>query len=186
MAKKFRLREYHETVVARLREVAQSPVASIASMLAVQVGQEVWLLNMSDVSEVLPLPECAPVPLTLPWYLGVANIRGNLYGMVDFSAYLGGKPVPVSHERRGVLISPRHGVNCGLVVNRVLGLRNPDLLIRGEKPVDANPLVASEWTDQDGNAMKELAMKELAGSANFLEIGVYKRRSVFTNVVQQS
>jgi twitching motility protein PilI len=185
MAKKFRLREYHETVVARLREVAQSPVASIASMLAVKVGQETWLFNMSDVSEVLPLPDCAPVPLTLPWYLGVANIRGNLYGMADFSAYLGGKPVPVSHERRAVLINARHGANCGLVVNRVLGLRNPDLLTRQERPA-ADPLVAAEWQDQEGRVMKELAMANLAGSANFLEIGVFKRRSVFTNVVQQA
>jgi twitching motility protein PilI len=169
-----------------LREVASSPVASIASMLAVRVGQETWLFNMSDVSEVLPMPECAPVPLTLPWYLGVANIRGNLYGMADFPALLGGRPVPVSHERRAVLINLRHGVNCGLVVNRVMGLRNPDLLVRKGAPADGNPLVAAEWQDQEGNSMKELAMKELAGSANFLEIGVYRRRSVFTNVAQQA
>ena len=37
------------------------------------------------------MPEPVPVPLTKPWFLGVANVRGGLYGMIDFGAFLTGR-----------------------------------------------------------------------------------------------
>ena len=35
------------------------------------------------------MPAIATVPLTQPWFLGVANIRGNLYSVVDFAGFVG-------------------------------------------------------------------------------------------------
>ena len=29
------------------------------------------------------------VPMTRRWYLGISNIRGNLYGCIDFAGFLG-------------------------------------------------------------------------------------------------
>ena len=37
-----------------------------------------------DAGEVIAVPPIAPVPLTQPWFLGVANIRGNLYSVDRF------------------------------------------------------------------------------------------------------
>ena len=61
------------------------------------------------------------VPLSQPWFAGVANVRGNLYSVADFSAFCGGEPVSVSAEKRLVLAHPKFMVNSGLLVSRLLG-----------------------------------------------------------------
>ena len=35
------------------------------------------------------MPEVSLVPLTKDWFLGVANVRGVLYGVSDFAAFGG-------------------------------------------------------------------------------------------------
>jgi len=59
--------------------------------LGVQAGTRNWLLKLDDAGEMLPLPEFSSVPLTKPWYLGLANIRGVLASIVDFGAFMGGE-----------------------------------------------------------------------------------------------
>ena len=54
------------------------------------MGGDNWFVALHQVSEVIPVPPTVPVPLTQPWFRGVANVRGNLYSMVDFSAFQGG------------------------------------------------------------------------------------------------
>ena len=43
------------------------------------------------------MPATVPVPLTHSWFRGVANVRGNLYSVVDFSAFQGGEPIGAGH-----------------------------------------------------------------------------------------
>jgi hypothetical protein len=77
MSKRFNLREFQQNVLERL----QAQVAGggdHASTLGVQVGEDYWLVDMVDINEVLPPPPLTPVPLTKPWYCGVANVRGTL------------------------------------------------------------------------------------------------------------
>ncbi len=66
MSKRFNLREFQQTVLDRLQaQVAGG--SNPASTLGVQVGDELWLVDMSDINEVLPPPSLTPVPLTKPW-----------------------------------------------------------------------------------------------------------------------
>ena len=52
--------------------------------------REAWLISLADAGEVIPAPAITPVPLTKLWFRGAVNIRGKLYGVVDFSAWRGG------------------------------------------------------------------------------------------------
>ena len=71
------------------------------------------------------MPEPVIVPLTKPWFLGVANIRGRLYGMIDFGAFLTGRLTVRGGGARLVLLGTRFSdIRAGLMVNKVLGLRN--------------------------------------------------------------
>ena len=54
---------------------------SSAGLLGVQAGPDYWLLDLADSGEILPLPPFTSVPLTRPWFCGIANIRGSLYGV---------------------------------------------------------------------------------------------------------
>lgn len=173
--KKISLREFQEGVVARLQLAKEAGASAVSSKLGVKVGGQSWLVNLNDVSEVVPLPEVVPVPLTHPWFKGVSNVRGNLYGIVDFSAFLGGDPVPPGIESRLLLINPRYAINCGLVINHMLGLRSPNELQSKDSTEGSendSGWVAKEYTDKDGSAWKELNMQHLVNHPDFLRVGL--------------
>ncbi len=110
------LREYQRELAERLRSSAEG--ARNISKLGVQVGEQSWLVELTDAGEVLPVPAIAPVPLTKPWFRGMTNIRGNLYSVVDFSAFLGGKAVVAGDQARLILVGDRMRTGAALLVDR--------------------------------------------------------------------
>jgi hypothetical protein len=74
MAEKLSLRDYQRDLAERLRAAS---TARAASLLALQVGQEGWLVDLADAGEVIPVPAITPVPLTRGWFRGMANIRAS-------------------------------------------------------------------------------------------------------------
>ena len=122
MATKVSLRQFQQDLAQRLSSAKTAPVS--AARLGVQCGASYWLVALDDAGEIVPVPELLPVPLTKPWYLGVANIRGALFSVVDFAAFAGGEPVVRGADSRLVLVGSRFGINAALLVSRMLGLRN--------------------------------------------------------------
>lgn len=171
MARKTSLREFQQNVAQRLRDLASRK--AVASKLGFQVGTENWLVNLSDVSEVIPVPTTVSVPMTQPWFRGVANIRGKLYSVADFSAFQGSAAVGPGMDRRVILISDRLIEGAGLLVNRMLGLRNPELF----KPdpdlptASPRPWIKGSYRDAAGEPWHELDLPALAGNVRFLEVG---------------
>jgi len=127
MAKKGSLREFQAHLATRL---AGANNQSAAGLLGMQSGADCWLLNLSDSGEIVPLTPLTSVPLTKHWFVGIANIRGNLYSVADFSAFQGREATPQNASSRLLLIGTRHGNNAALLVTRMLGLRNVDDLTR--------------------------------------------------------
>lgn len=80
---------------------------------------------LDHVLEVLPCPSVTLVPGTKPWLKGVANVRGNLVAIIDLSEFFGKQPVFVDDQAR-LLVMNIPGLNTGLLVNEVLGLRHFD------------------------------------------------------------
>ena len=171
MAKKVSLRQFQEGLVARLKEVQSGTVTQSASKMGVQVGAEKWLVNLPDVSEVVPLPDLLAVPLTQPWFSGVANVRGVLYSVIDFSRFLGGEPTQVNIDSRLVLANTKFHLNAGIIVHHMLGLKNPDQLQVGATE-NLPPWIAAEYTDSNGEIWKELYMPGLIDHPDFLNVGV--------------
>ena len=105
MAKRISLREFQESLVQRLTSARRGETAR--ALLGVQSGNEHWLLELSDSGEVVPLPALTTVPLTRPWFAGIANVRGTLYSVVDFSAFRGGEPTRRNANARLLVTAPR-------------------------------------------------------------------------------
>ena len=168
MAARISLRDYQRELAARLQSAASRHAAS---KLGLQVGAESWLVDLAEAAEVVPVPPITPVPLARPWFRGVANIRGNLYGVVDFSAFLGGAPAAASEQARLLLLSERFRMGCALLVDRSLGLRNPEEL----RPVAAQaprpPWLRAEYGGAEGARWKELSVAQLVQQAEFLAAG---------------
>ena len=164
------LRTFQQELASRLATKTAAQVES--SRLGLFARGQRWLMRLADAGEVITMPQIVAVPMTRPWFLGVANIRGNLYGVVDFAAFMGGEPAPVAASRRLVVLGPRVGeLNAGLVVQRVLGLRNLSELAPASTAPDAAPWYAQRWMDGEGNAWQELDLVKLAHAPEFLQVG---------------
>lgn len=171
MARKSSLREFQQSLAQRLRDAASRK--TVLSRLGFQVGQEKWLVNLSDVSEVIPVPNIVPVPLTLPWYRGVANIRGKLYSIADFAAFQEQPAIGIGMERRVILVAEKLIEGSGLVVSRMLGLHNPEQFTpESSDTFVAKPWIKGAYRDAGGTRWYELDLSGLTRDARFLEVGV--------------
>ena len=173
MARKISLREFQQNVAQRIRDLGSQK--SVVSKLGFQIGAENWLVNLADVSEVIPVPTTVGVPLTLPWFRGVANVRGKLYSVADFAAFQGGAAISPGAERRVILIADRLLEGSGLMVSRMLGLRSPDQF--STEPTASGstgatrPWVKAKYRDHAGVIWQELDVAALVGELGFLEVG---------------
>jgi len=165
------LRTFQKELASRLATKTAAQVES--SRLGLSSGGARWLVRLADAGEVITMPSIVKVPMTREWFLGVANIRGNLFSVVDFAGFLGHEAPPVAAATRLVLFGPRVGeLNAGIVVSRVLGLRNLADLAPVPTPADAAPWFAQRWMDGDGNAWQEIDLARLARTPAFLQVGV--------------
>ena len=169
MARRTGLREFQLSVAERLRTASSR--AALSSKLGFQVGSENWFVALHQVSEVIPVPSMVTVPRTQSWFRGVANVRGNLYSMIDFAAFQGREPIGPGMERRVVLVSERLLGGAGLLVSRMLGLRNPEQFNAAARPADAPPWVGAAYTDAGGPRGMELDLPALVREQRFLEVG---------------
>ena len=87
MAQRISLPAYQRDLTERLRTAEASDAAG--SRLGIEAGDDLWLVDLADAGDVLTLPQLERVPLTKPWFAGMVHIRGNLYAVVDFAAFLG-------------------------------------------------------------------------------------------------
>ena len=79
-------------------------------------------------------------------------------------------------ERRVILISDRLVGGAGLLVSRMLGLRNPEQFTAAARPAGrARPGWARVYTDAGGTRWLELDLPALVREQRFLEVGVPRR-----------
>jgi len=173
-AAKLDLRAFQQELATRLAAKTAAQVEQ--SRLGVGCAGEQWLIRLADAGEVIAIPQLATVPRTKPWYLGIANIRGNLYGVIDFAGFLG-RPVDVTGPGAGqprlVLFGPRVGeLRAGIIVQRVLGLRNLAELVQGDSHAGAPSWYGSRWSDRDGQNWQEIDLARLAQDPGFLQVGL--------------
>jgi twitching motility protein PilI len=173
-AAKLDLRAFQQELAARLAAKTTQQVEQ--SRLGLACAGKQWLIRLADAGEVIAVPTMATVPLTRPWYLGIANIRGNLYSVIDFAGFLGHAieaPSPGVTQARMVLFGPRVGeLRAALVVTRVLGLSNLAELTRSDAAADAPAWYGARWTDKSGGVWQEIDLALLAQDPVFLQVGL--------------
>ena len=170
MAKKTSLRDFQAYLAERILGAAQGRGAS--SWLGVQAGDDNWLIDLSDSGEIVQAPKLTAVPLTRPWFAGIANIRGSLHAVADFSVFCGGAPTPRNNNTRLLLVGSKHGANAALLVTRMLGLKNPDDCAAAGADPAAPSWGAVRYTDSQGGVWRKLSVRDLLADNDFMNIGV--------------
>ncbi len=167
MAKRISLHEFQAGLARRLAEAHDTRASAL---LAVQVGQRNWLIDLTEAGEILAVPPLATVPLAEPWFRGLASVRGNLFGVVDFASFHGDAPVaPVGHARL-LLIGVRHELNCAILVSRALGLRSiDDFEVASSTAAPEHPWIGDVLHDSLGTPWTRLKVAELLNHPRFLD-----------------
>ena len=164
MSKRFNLREFQQGLLDRMQVQAEG--SSQAATLGIMIGRDSWLVEMADISEVLSLPNLTTVPLTKPWYCGVANVRGNIYSIADLGAFMDCGLTAHDAQSRVLLIGQKYNFNTGLLVSKVLGLRNSVDWQRSEH----DGVVF--YQDSVGQQWQKLDIRQLIQQPEFIQIGV--------------
>ncbi len=88
-----------------------------------RIGDSRLIASMSEVKEILDLPEYTLVPGVKSWIVGVANVRGNLLPILDMKSFLLGEDIR-QREKGRVIVIDYKGFNTGLIVEEVYGMRH--------------------------------------------------------------
>jgi twitching motility protein PilI len=164
MSKRFNMREFQQGLLDRMQIQAES--GTQVATLGIVIGQENWLVEMADISEVLALPELTYVPLTQRWYCGVANVRGNIYSITDLAAYMDYGFTNRDAQSRVLLVGQKFNSNTGLLVAKVLGLRNSNDWQQSEQDGEVS------YQDSGGQRWRKLDIRQLIQQPKFIQIGV--------------
>ena len=170
MANKQALRELQTRLADRL-QAARTQVRG-QSWLAVECSGRGFLLPLREAGEIFALAPILSVPYSHPWFLGVANLRGHLHGVVDLAAFLGVKSSDTGRDQsRLVGFNQTLDLNCVLLVDKLSGLRSDTELTAEPDQGRARPaFVGMRLRDASGRVWQELLLSSLAGDEAFLKI----------------
>jgi twitching motility protein PilI len=172
------LRDFQARLTERLRLAGSAP--DLAARLGLMIGDGRYLVDLSEAGEIVPMPESiVPVPLTREWLLGLVNLRGMLFTVIDLQRYANQGHADLGKESRLLALAARLNFNAAIVVTRMLGLRNIGSMRVAEDAGDdvaADGRARHDWigctfVDAEGNRWRELSLARLAASDRFLMVG---------------
>jgi twitching motility protein PilI len=175
MANKQALRELQTRLADRLQIARTEGVA--ASWLAVETGEKKYLFPLTQAGEIFSWVEPQAVPYTQEWFMGVANLRGGLFGIVDLESLIGGRPVRARSElsrveSRLLALNSALEVNCALWIDRLSGLRNQSMFRSFSIRKFDDPIYfGNSYVDIHNDTWQEINLQRLTQQDNFLAIG---------------
>ena len=175
MANRTALRELQTRLASRLQAARSEGVS--ASWLAVKVGDSNFLFPLAQSGEIFPLANVQLVPYTHPWFMGVVNLRGGLFGVVDLASFMADGAPPLRSEQSlaqasVITFNAALELNCALMVDALAGLRKRDAFADAVAPApDAPVYFGTRFTDLNGAYWQEINLQSLSQLAEFLRIG---------------
>lgn len=173
MANREALRELQTRLASRL-QAARTEGASVSSWLAVESAGAFYLLPLGQAGEIFPWAPVQAVPYTQSWFVGVANLRGGLVGVVDLAGLLGvvaPRTDQTLAETSLVSFSAALEVNAALLVDRLAGLRGTEAFVTSEPPTEDSPgFFGTTYIDSGGTHWQELNLQILSQHPAFLSI----------------
>ena len=172
-ARRHRLREFQAQLVERM-QAASSGTHTQASKLGVLIGETRWLLNLQEAGEIVSVGAVTPVPLTKDWFLGLVNVRGNLISVIDLGCFRGMAATRIEKDSRVIAFAPSLSFNCGLLVSRVMGLRNvAEMTLQADaQDREKTPWAARQYIDRESQVWTELDLSLIVQDPQFLHVGI--------------
>lgn len=167
------LREFQTHLAQRLNaaQSGQSP----SRWLAVMAGSSRLLLPLEFSGEIAPMQPVAPLPHARPWFLGLVSLRGQVCGVVHLGQFIkseSSNPPGLSPQARLIQFAAALDINTALLVDQLVGLRNPDQLqIDHDTSSDlTHTWLGTAFRDEDQNLWREVDLLALAENEQFLNV----------------
>lgn len=170
MANKEALRELQSRLAAKLQAARTQERGR--SWLAVECAGHGFLFPLQEAGEIFPHAPLVSVPYTNRWFMGVANLRGGLHGVVDLAGFLGVRGQTSGREQAWlVALNSTLDINCAVLVDQLAGLRSEEQLTAEPEDGQARPaFVGTPYRDANKRLWRELNLGALASDAAFLKI----------------
>lgn len=177
VGRRARLRDFQAQLMERM-QAAKLGSHVRANQLGVLIGRTRYLIDLREAGEIVSSGNLTQVPLTKAWYLGLSNVRGSLTSVIDYSLFEGGEATHQDSSCRILAFSNSLSFNSGLLVSKVLGLRNADTMQLiddseelAEQGKAVKPWVLNKFIDADGQIWSQLSLSLLVQDQEFLHIG---------------
>lgn len=142
------------------------------SGIGFRVGETHLVSAIDEVAEILTYPDMTSVPSSQNWIRGIANVRGILLPIMDFTGVIDGKSAKLDRKSR-VLVIQQEDMSTGLVVDEVFGMRH----FFDEEKVNEIPEVSESLSKYLKGAYRQgdrhwgvLSMRNLARSDEFRNV----------------
>lgn len=168
MEERLNLREFQSRLAERLKGAASRDGET--AKLGFLAGGRYWLIALDQVAEVVTVTRLARAPWTQPWFLGVAGVRGGIYGCTDLAAFIGVAQAATPDEIRMLLANARFGAHAAFRIDQALGLRNTAGMTRLPDPDDGPAWLLARHVDGDGIEWTEIALDKLLAEPRFLRV----------------
>ncbi len=180
MAHRETLKELQTRLAQRLQQAPSSTM--VLTWLAVKSGAGNYLFPLRQAGEILSGPQMCPVPRTKPWFLGVVNVRGILFGTIDLEHFLRHFNVPVNNTKIDssglelqapsvVTLHPAMEVNCAIQVNALSGLRSEDAFTESApSPQGSADYLGQQFIDAHDTCWQEINLQALIQTSEFKDI----------------
>lgn len=152
----------------------QEEATETFSGIGFRIGDFHFVSPMSEVTELLRVPNFTRLPNVKPWVLGVSNIRGRLIPIIDLNAFFNYESSTPIRSRR-ILVIEQNEQSDGLVVDGVEGMQYfaadsfdttvPDL------PEGLKPFVTGHFV-KDKRIWSRFSMISLSDHEQFQDVAV--------------
>lgn len=123
--------EIRKILETRARALAREPEdhdknGESIDVLEFRLAYENYAIQLSCIQEVYPLKALTPVPGTPPFVLGIVNVRGQVYSIIDIKKFFE-LPDKGLCDLNKVIIVQNNGVEFGILADVVTGVRSISL-----------------------------------------------------------
>lgn len=106
-----------------LARTAETREDETIQVVLFSLSNETYGITTDYVREVQPLQNVSPVPCTPDFIVGVINVRGAIYSVVDIRDFLGLQKQAVTDSTKVILVNAA-GLEVGILADDVLGAVN--------------------------------------------------------------
>jgi len=119
--------EIRKLLKSRAQQYAREPEnleqnGEIIAVLDFRLASENYAIELSYIKEVIPLKTFVTLAGTPPFVLGIANLRGQVYSVIDIKKFFG-LPDKGLGDLNKVIIIQYGGIEFGILADTITGVR---------------------------------------------------------------